>query len=407
MWCSSAIPTSSPVPAVPHRPRAGALGRALIVRIGATLGFLLVMSMSGDTAGLPYTFSGLAGLSLTGSADGTGDAARFAFPQAVAADTAGNVYVADTSNHTIRTITPEGAVSTLAGLAGVAGSTDGTGSAARFNFPAGVAVDSAGNVYVADIGNNTIRTITPAGAVSTLAGLAGSDGSTDGIGSAARFSGPRGVAVDTTGNVYVADFGNSTIRKITPAGMVSTWAGLAENPGSTDAIGNAARFSGPKDVDVDAAGNVYVADLYNSTIRKITPAGAVSTLAGLAVNYGSEDGPGSTARFSFPAGVALDPVRSRLLSELAVPASAATLAARVGLARQKVNYHLNALEAHGLVHRAHERKWGGLTERLLVASAASYVVSPGALGASRPADRSGRSGHRGRGSRRGRRPTAR
>jgi streptogramin lyase len=271
-----------------------------------TLGFLVVMSMSGDTAGLPYTFSGLAGLSLTGSADGTGDAAKFAFPQAVAVDTAGNVYVADTSNHTIRTITPEGAVSTLAGLAGVAGSTDGIGSAARFNFPAGVAVDSAGNVYVADISNNTIRTITPAGAVSTLAGLAGSQGSTDGSGSTARFSGPRGVAVDTTGNVYVADFGNSTIRKITPAGVVSTWAGLAVYPGSTDAIGNDARFSGPKDLAVDPAGNVYVADMYNSTIRKITPAGAVSTLAGLAVTSGSEDGLGSAARFSFPSGVALD-----------------------------------------------------------------------------------------------------
>ncbi len=189
MWCSSAIPPSSPIPLSPHRPRARAPGRGLIVRVGVTLGLLAVMSVSGDTAGLPYTFSRLAGLSLTGSTDGTGDAAQFAFPQAVAVDTAGNVYVADTSNHTIRKITPEGAVSTLAGLAGSAGSTDGTGSAARFSFPAGVAVDTAGNVYVADISNHTIRKITPAGAVSTLAGLAGSQGSTDGIGSAARFSG--------------------------------------------------------------------------------------------------------------------------------------------------------------------------------------------------------------------------
>ena len=191
MWCSRRICRHLPIPLSPHRPRAGAR-RGLIVRVAVTLGFLAMMSVSGDTAGLPYTFSRLAGLSLTGSTDGAGDAAQFAFPQAVAVDTAGNVYVADTSNHTIRKITPEGTVSTLAGLAGSAGSADGTGSAARFNFPAGVAVDSAGNVYVADISNNTIRKITPAGAVSTLAGLAGSTAASTGSAARRDFRG-RGV----------------------------------------------------------------------------------------------------------------------------------------------------------------------------------------------------------------------
>ena len=252
-------------------------------------------------AGDVSTLAGPAGS--TGSADGPRAAARFSSPQGVAVDTAGNVYVADTGNNTIRKITPAGIVSTLAGLAGTPGSTDGTGSAARFDGPYGVAADTAGNVYVADISNSTIRKITPAGEVTTLAGLAGSFGSADGTGSAARFDFPASVAVDRAGTVYVADFSSSTIRKITPAGEVSTLAGLANNYGSTDGPGSAARFLGPLGVAVDAAGNVYVADNNNHTIRKITPAGVVSTLAGLAEDPGSTDGAGSAARFSFPQGV--------------------------------------------------------------------------------------------------------
>jgi hypothetical protein len=130
----------------------------------------------------------------------------------VAVDSAGNVYVADTNNDTIRKITPSGIVSTFAGLAGSNGSDDGTGSAARFNYPTGVAVDSVGNVYVADTNNHTIRKITPSRVVSTLAGLAGSTGSADGTGSAARFYFSYGVAVDSGGKVYVADTFNNTVR---------------------------------------------------------------------------------------------------------------------------------------------------------------------------------------------------
>ena len=160
-------------------------------------------------------------------------------------DSAGNVYVADSANNTIRKVTPAGVVTTLAGLAGSCGSADGTGSAARFYCPAGVAVDSAGNVYVADMHNNTIRKVTPAGVVTTLAGLAGSPGSADGTGSAARFNDPYGVAVDSAGNVYVADTGNNTIRKVTPGGVVTTLAGLAGSAGSADGTGSAARFDYP------------------------------------------------------------------------------------------------------------------------------------------------------------------
>src|SRR5205823_1742409 len=141
-------------------------------------------------------------------------------PSGLTVDSTGNVYVADTYNHTIRKITPTGMVNTLAGLAGHSGSANGTGSTARFYEPFGVAVDSTGNVYVADTDNLTIRKITPAGVVSTLAGLRGNWGSADGTGSTARFYEPFGVAVDSAGNIFVADTANRTIRKITPAGVV-------------------------------------------------------------------------------------------------------------------------------------------------------------------------------------------
>ena len=242
-----------------------------------------------------------------GSADGTGRAAQFNDPSGVAVDGVGNVFVADQNNDTIRRVTPAGVVTTLAGLANNPGSADGTGNAARFSAPSGVAVDGAGNVFVADSGNDTIRKVTPAGVVTTLAGLAGSPGTTDGTGNAARFSVPSGVAVDRAGNIFVAAFWNHTIRKVTPAGTVTTLAGLAGSQGSADGTGSAARFSGPSGVAVDCAGNVYVADKWNNTIRKVTSAGVVTTLAGLAGSWGSGvDGTGSAARFWNPAGVAVD-----------------------------------------------------------------------------------------------------
>ena len=247
----------------------------------------------------------LAGLNISGSADRTGPAAQFSFPYGVATDSSRNVYVADKNNYTIRKITPTGVVSTFAGTAGSSGSADGTGSAARFVSPAGVAIDSSGNVYVAD--ESTIRKITPAGVVSTFAGLAGSYGSMDGTGSAALFRrGISGVATDSSGNVYVADTGNYTIRKITPVGVVSTFAGTVLSSGSMDGTGAAAQFNQPSGVATDSSGNVYVADTGNYTIRKITPAAVVTTLAGIAQASGYADGTGSAAQFFYPYGVATD-----------------------------------------------------------------------------------------------------
>src|SRR4030095_14292092 len=194
--------------------------------------------------------------------------------------------------------------STFAGTAGMSGSTDGTGSAARFTSPAEVAFDSANNLYVADTGNHTIRKITPAGVVSTFAGSPGMPGSADGTGRAARFDSPIGVSLDSAGNLYVGDADNATHRKITPAAVVTTFAGKAGETGSADGTGSNARFSGPRGVAVSAAGNVYVADAFNNTIRKITPEGVVTTLAGLAGETGSADGTGSAARVNPPPGIA-------------------------------------------------------------------------------------------------------
>src|SRR5262245_27191393 len=177
----------------------------------------------------PYTFTTLAGGGSFTSPDMPGTAARLWIPAAVALDNSGNLVVADVFNHAIRKVTPQGVVTTLAGLPGTFGSADGTGSDARFYFAGRAAVDSTGNVYMSD-GNNTIRKVTPEGVVTTLAGLAGHPGSANGTNSDARFKGPDGVAVDSAGNVYVSDFENSTIRKLTPIGtnwVVTTIAGLA------------------------------------------------------------------------------------------------------------------------------------------------------------------------------------
>ena len=246
----------------------------------------------------------LAGSENTGSSDGTGSVAQFNSPTGVAVDGNGNVYVADSGNNRIRKITPDGVVTTLAGP--VTASIDGKGSSARFNNPWGIAVDWNGNGYVADTDSNIVRKVTRTGVVTTLAGSAGNAGIANGKGSAARFTSPEGLAVDLGRNVYVADASNCTIRKILPTGMVATLAGLAGIPGAANGKGSMARFNNPGGVALDAARNVYVADTGNHTIRKVTPKGVVTTLAGRAGKEGHANGKGAAASFSYPAAVSVD-----------------------------------------------------------------------------------------------------
>jgi sugar lactone lactonase YvrE len=257
------------------------------------------------------TIAGTAGR--IGDVDNTNNLAAFYFPTYVTVDGATNIYVSDSYSEKIRKITPSGTnwvVTSFAGSGQTAGSADGTGSSALFNAPSGSAMDSAGNLYVADTGNNTIRKITPAAVVSTIAGLAGGSSGADGVGSMARFNGPLDVSMDSAGNLYVADSGNHTVRKISSLGQVSTIAGLAGISGSTNGAGSNARFNHPAGVVADTNGNVYVADAYDDTIRKITVAGVVTTIAGSSGNYGFADGTNGTAQFYFSSascqGIAMD-----------------------------------------------------------------------------------------------------
>jgi sugar lactone lactonase YvrE len=255
-------------------------------------------------AGEVTTFAGTPGL--RGDADGSGAAARFNYPAGVAVDGEGNLYIADEGSHTIRKITPSAEVTTFAGLSFVSGSLDGARSVARFRFPTGVEVDSLGNIYVADTGNQTIRIISSTGQVSTRAGLAGNRGTADGIGAAARFDDPRDLAIDANGNVYVADAFNHAIRRITASGEVTTFAGVAGQGGSDDGNGNNARLQAPSGIAIDANGTFYVAESGGQRIRRITASRDVTTIAGLFGTKGHVDGTGTSARFNFPGGIAID-----------------------------------------------------------------------------------------------------
>jgi hypothetical protein len=253
------------------------------------------------------TFTGSPGQ--TGNTDGTGTAARFDWLDGMASDGAGNLFVAENYGYTIRKVAmATGEVTTLAGSPEYSGSSDGTGAAARFDHPHGIASDGTGNLFVVDTGNNAIRKVVIAtGGVTTFAGLPEHQGSSDGTGAAARFYGPRGIASDGAGNLFVADLVNCTIRKVIIAtGEVTTLAGSPGQAGSSDGIGAAARFDYPGSIASDGAGNLFVTDI-NTTIRKIVIAtGEVTTLAGLSGQYGSSDGAGAAARFELLDAIASD-----------------------------------------------------------------------------------------------------
>jgi sugar lactone lactonase YvrE len=266
-----------------------------------------------DRAGNVTTFAGLAGT--CGDTNGVGSAARFSNPTGVALDASGTLYVLDTGNYTLRKVLPNGTVSLFSGGPHQSAHVDGSATVARFRTPSGIAVDDAGNVYVTD--GNTVRKVLPNGAVSTIAGTPGQSGTTDGQGAAARFIRPFNLAVDATGNVFVADLAAHNIRRISPTGLVTTFAG-AGVAGEADGTGLSAQFYRPVGMTIDAGGVLYVTETGNHTIRSITPAGLVSTIAGLAPIAGRADGAGAAARFAYPSGLAIDRAGSRIvLAEVA------------------------------------------------------------------------------------------
>jgi len=235
----------------------------------------------------------------------TAGAVTFNFPAGVAANSGGNyVFVADEDNSAIRQIANQVTVTTFAGD-GHPGFVNASDTAARFNFPAALALDSAGNLYVADNGNNVIRKISSKGNVTTLAG-SGARGAKDGTGTAATFNQPQSLCVDPAGNVYVADQGNNIIRKITPTGVVTTIAGNG-TAGLQNGKLTASEFNKPGGIAIDKNGNLYVSDTNNNVIRKISPTGSVSTYAGTGT-AGASNGILTAAQFNSPQGLVVDPL---------------------------------------------------------------------------------------------------
>lgn len=270
-------------------PRGVAIGTTGAILV-ADYGSHTIRSIS--TSGAVTTLAG--SIDAPGTTDGASSSARFHYPSALTVLSDGSLLVADTDNDTIREIR-DNVVRTLAGQAGRVLTADGQGTAARFDEPDATAVDSAGVVYVADKASHVIRRIGTDGAVTTFAGPPGAFGVDDGTGDGARFYAPTGVAVDAAGNLFVADSMNSTIRKITPGRVVTTLAGSGRSRGAADGSGAAARFSQPFGVAADGAGNLYVTDSQANTIRRISSAGEVTTLAGQSGAAGSTDGTGARA----------------------------------------------------------------------------------------------------------------
>ncbi len=264
---------------------------------------LFTFALSARAQDAVTTVAGQAAVS--GAANGTGTNVLFSDPAAIVTDTNGNFFVADSQNDAIRKVTTNGVVTTFAGQLGVSGMADGTGTGAQFNDPSGLAFDKSGNLFVSDTGNSAIREITPAGVVSTFAGIAGQSGFADGAAGSAQFSSPLGIAVATNGDLFVADCGNHVIRRIS-GGVVSTFAGSPQVWGSADGIGTNAQFNGPLGLAFDVRGNLFVSDANNDTIRKITTNAVVTTFAGAAGADGAADGNLNSARFRSPAELAFD-----------------------------------------------------------------------------------------------------
>lgn len=270
-------------------------------------------------AGTSWVVTTIAGLPGQRShVDGTNQAARFRIASGIVLDASGTLFVADYGSHTIRKLTLAGTnwiVTTIVGSPNTSDSADGVGSTARLNNPFGLAIDKVGNLFLADSSNETIRKISPLETnwvVSTIAGVAGQRGSLDGTNGSARFREPRGVTVDRAGTLFVSDRENSIVRKITPAGtnwIVQTIAGTALQKGGLDGVGEAARFAGPNGIACDGDGALTVSDTENNNLRRLILTGevwSVSTVAGGTNQSGSNDGIGEAARFNYPDDVQVD-----------------------------------------------------------------------------------------------------
>lgn len=233
------------------------------------------------------TLSTYAGSS-QGYLDGQGTSAKFYQPYGIVIDSSNRLYVSDTNNHVIRQISASGYVSTFAGIPSVPGYVSGTSATAQFNTPYQIAITASGNILVADYSNNAVRLINSAGQVSTFSGSpAVASGYADGPNSTALFFGPKGITIDSNGNIFVADYNNNAIRRLDASGGVTTWAGKAppvQNPGLADGQGTTALFNGVWGLSSDAFGNIYVADYNNGLIRVVSSWGYVGTVVQTAAN---------------------------------------------------------------------------------------------------------------------------
>lgn len=277
-----------------------------VFSIGLLFGSGMFLGIHAQTIST-YAGNGTAGFSGDG---GLATAAKLNHPVAVAVDAAGNVYIADENNSCIRKIAPDSIITTIAGndTAGYSGD-GGMATAAEINYPEGLAVDGSGNVYIADYNNDRIRKVTSAGIITTIAGT-GAIGYTGdgGAATAAELNGPTGIAVDAAGNIYIADENNHRVRKISSAGIISTIAGTGVAGFSGDGgAATAAKLWFPNEITTDAAGNVYIADNYNSRVREINSTGVISTITGNGTfAYGGDKGIATAAKIYGSSGLALD-----------------------------------------------------------------------------------------------------
>ena len=285
----------------------------VVVPKGAGTGPVSVQGVSGPEFKFEFTtvVSTLAGSGNAGLIDGKGSAASFRWPCGVTVDSIGNIFVADTYNHSIRKITSAGVVTTIAGNGDI-GYINGIGGESRFYTPHGITYARDGNLYITDTRNHTIRKLTPSGQVTTLAGSE-YPGLSNGNVKNSRFALPMGIVLETNGNLYVVDKGNDCVRKITPSGNVSTYAG-GNGYGYLDGAGATAQFNNPNGITFDSWGNLIVTDEYNNCIRKIDRDGFVSKLAG-SLNYGFVEGESQSAQFKSPNGVVVDKSHSVFVAD--------------------------------------------------------------------------------------------